>query len=106
MVELETTDAGVLIPVQAQPKSRRNAVTGVHAGRLKVAVTQAPEKGKANLAVLKTLAAALDLRRSQLTLVAGETSTHKKILVTGVSREQVAELIADCLTCVREGGCH
>ena len=36
----ETTPAGIVIPVQAQPKSRRNAVLGVRNGRLLVAVTE------------------------------------------------------------------
>lgn len=84
MVELQPTAGGVIIPVHAQPGARKNGITGVHSGRLKVAVTQAPEKGKANQALVKLLAELLGLKRSQISLVAGETSNHKKFLIAGI----------------------
>jgi uncharacterized protein (TIGR00251 family) len=84
MVELQSTAEGVILPVQAQPGARRNGVTGVHAGRLKVAVTQAPEKGKANKAIIEVLAVLLQLKRAQLRLLSGETSSQKRFLVSGV----------------------
>lgn len=82
MVELQATPAGLLLPVQAQPGARRNGITGIHQGRLKVAVTQAPEKGKANKALIEVLAEALQLKRSQITLVSGQSSPKKTFLVT------------------------
>jgi uncharacterized protein (TIGR00251 family) len=86
MIELQSITNGIILPVHAQPGARKNAVTGVHAGRLKIAVTQAPEKGKANQALVKLLAELLGIKRSQIALVAGETSHHKKFLITGVDR--------------------
>ncbi|MGE5194343.1 MAG: DUF167 domain-containing protein [Deltaproteobacteria bacterium] len=86
MIELQATSEGIILPVHAQPGARKNGITGVHAGRLKVAVTQAPEKGKANQALLRLLAELLEIKRSQIALVAGETSSHKKFLITGVDR--------------------
>jgi uncharacterized protein len=90
-VALETTSDGVRLPVRAQPGARRNSVVGVHDGRLKVAVTQVAERGKANDAVLDVLADALHLRPSQLELVSGMTNREKVVLVRGVD---VAELSA------------
>jgi len=87
----------VLLPVQAQAKARRNAITGEHGGRLKVSVTQAPERGKANQAIRSVLAKALGIRKAQLHLVAGETSAKKQFLVTGEALEQLRERIAQCL---------
>jgi uncharacterized protein (TIGR00251 family) len=84
MIELQSTADGIILPVHAQPGARKNAITGVHAGRLKVAVTQAPEKGKANQALVKLLAELLNVKRSQVVLCAGETSQHKKFLIAGL----------------------
>lgn len=84
MIELQPTAGGVILPVHAQPGARKNAITGVHAGRLKVAVTQAPEKGKANKALIDVLSELLQLKRSQITLLSGETSSQKKFLIAGV----------------------
>mgnify|MGYP000427444852 CR=1 FL=1 len=44
---------------------------------LKVAVTAAPEGGKANAAVIKLLAKALGVPKSRLTLIQGATSRDK-----------------------------
>jgi uncharacterized protein (TIGR00251 family) len=94
VIDLQATAHGVVLPVQAQPGARQNAITGEHAGRLRVAVTQAPEKGKANKALIEVLAAALDLKKSQIALVTGETSSQKKFLVSGIALEELASRIA------------
>jgi hypothetical protein len=60
---------------------------------LKVSVTQIAEKGKANKALVEVVAKGLGLRKSQLALLTGETSSHKRFLVRGVTREQLLELI-------------
>jgi hypothetical protein len=86
VLELQVTSAGVILPVHAHPGARKNGVTGIHAGRLKVAVTQAPDKGKANQALIKLLAALLEISPSQITLIAGATSHHKKFLIAGLDR--------------------
>lgn len=96
-VALGTHEDGVLLPVQAQPKARKNGVTGEHDGALKVAVTQAPEKGKANEAILKVLADELGLKRAQIKLLSGETSTKKKFIVSDVTADELNERIETCL---------
>ena len=88
-VELSESGAGVLLPVQAQPGARRNGVVGIHAGRLKVAVTQAPEKGKANDAIIAVLAETLKLRRNQIALSSGPTSSRKAFLIREISVEEL-----------------
>ena len=93
MIELEESANGVLLPIQAQPKARKNGLVGIHDGRLKVAVTQAPEKGKANLALVKLLASSLGVRRSQIELVSGATSSKKTFLITGVEMQDLRRRI-------------
>lgn len=92
-VTLEQTDAGVILPVQAHPRARKNGITGAHDGALKVSVTQAPEKGKANDALIQVLAKQLGLKKSQINLVSGQTSTRKKFLLSATNRETITERI-------------
>ena len=73
------------------------AVVGVHAGRLKVAVTQAPEKGKANDAIVRVLAEALELTRSQMELIAGSTAPTKRLLIRGIERDELERRIEAAL---------
>lgn len=91
MIELSATPAGILLPVQGQPGARRNAIVGEHAGRLKVAVTQVAEKGKATQAIRELLAAALDIAPSRVTLIQGDTQPHKLFLLEGVTPERARE---------------
>lgn len=84
MISLEPHADGVILPVRAHPGARKNAITGEHNGALKVSVTQAPENGKANQAIIELLCRVLDLKRSQLELLSGETSGQKRFLVRGI----------------------
>jgi uncharacterized protein len=94
MINVHAIDEGILLPVQAQPAARSDGITGQHDGRLKVACTQAPEKGKANKALVRILAGALRLKRSQIRLHSGETASKKEFLVTDIAAADLEERIA------------
>jgi len=68
VIDLVQTERGILLPVKAQAGARKNGITGQHDGALKVSVTQAPEKGKANKALAKVIAVELGLKNSQVEL--------------------------------------
>ena len=93
MIELRTHTEGTVLPVQAHPGARRSQVGGVQNGRLKICTTQVPERGKANTALLKLLVKWLGLRRSQVTLLSGETSPRKEFLITGIDFDELARRI-------------
>ena len=96
-VLLEAHENGTVLPVQAQPKAKKNGLAGCHDGALKVQVTQAPEKGKANGALEKVIAKLLGLKKSQVALLSGATSTRKKFLLAGVSVADVQSRIETAL---------
>ncbi|MEN6405089.1 MAG: DUF167 domain-containing protein [Thermoguttaceae bacterium] len=97
MVELELHPDGIIFPVRALPGARRNQLRGEQDGALKVCVTQSPEKGKATRAVLELLCKTLRLKKSQIELVAGETSRQKRFLVRGLSRDELAARLAEAV---------
>jgi hypothetical protein len=90
---LESHPDGTILPIRAHPGARRNEIRGVQDGMLKVSVTQGPEKGKANKAVIELLAKKLGLKKSQIELIAGETSHQKRFLLRGVTPDELAERI-------------
>lgn len=88
MTPLRWSRDGLLLAVRATPGSSRSAVTGLHVASdgsvsLAVKVTAPPDKGKANRAVIETLARASGLPKSAFQLVAGETDRHKILRITG-----------------------
>ncbi len=80
-LELTGTAGATRLRLKVKAGARRNAIVGAHAGALKLSVTAAPERGKANRAVLALLAETLKLAPSDLELVAGPTSPDKTVLV-------------------------
>lgn len=74
-----------LLVVRVRPSASRNKVGG-SAGdppRLVVAVQAPAVDGKANAAVIKELADAFNLRARDFTIVHGEFSRDKRLLVAG-----------------------
>ncbi len=100
-ITLHTDAAGIVFGVKAQAGGRTNAVRGEHDGCLKVSVTQAPEKGKANQAIAEVLCKALGLRRSQLVLVDGETNPRKKFRATEIGAAELAARLEQLLATLR-----
>ena len=97
MIPLEPHAEGTILPVRAQPGAGRNEIRGEQDGRLKVCVTQSPEKGKANKAIVAVLSKKLSLRKSQLELIAGATSPEKRFLVYGIGPDELAAKIEQAM---------
>ena len=75
-----------ILAVRVTPRSARPGIGGWRAGadgrdELEVRVAEAPADGAANAAVIRLLAAALGVSRSELAIVSGATSRHKRIAI-------------------------
>lgn len=79
----------MILKVKVHPSAGRDRVEGWLGDTLKVSVSAAPEKGKANKAVIELLSKALKVPRSSLRIVAGETSKEKAVEIDGVSEAAV-----------------
>lgn len=75
--------------MRVAPGSSRDGIVGWLGDALKIKVTAPPEKGKANDAVVKLLAAALGLTNDAVTVVGGHSSQSKVISVVGLDEESV-----------------
>lgn len=97
MISLEQRADGVVIPLRIRAGSRRTGVVGVHNGAVRVDVTAAPEKGKANRAVIEVLSAAFGVAKSRIAVVSGETSPQKRVLVSGIKLLEAQRVINSLL---------
>jgi len=96
-VFLGATPRGTWLKVRAVPGASRERVVGVLGDALKVSVSAAPEKGKANKRILAVLAAGLDLASGDLELVGGQTARDKRVLVLGLSPMELRERLRRAL---------
>jgi uncharacterized protein len=83
--------------VRVSPGAGRTAVVGRHGDAWKVRVTEAPERGRANEAVLRLLADTLTLPRTALTLVSGHGGREKIVELTGVGPALIERRLASAV---------
>ncbi|HUW57610.1 MAG TPA: DUF167 domain-containing protein [Planctomycetota bacterium] len=81
---------GVVIALKVSAGASRDRILGEHAGALKVSVSAPPEKGKANKAVCALIAKTLGVAKSHVSIISGETSRDKQVLIRGVPAQAVA----------------
>lgn len=88
---------GIAVFVRATPKSQSDSIAGLHVDEkgkvsLKVRVRALPAKGKANAAVIATLAKALRLPKSSMRIVSGAGERNKTVLIEG-NRDDIIERV-------------
>lgn len=83
----EPWKTGCAVTVKVTPRASKNAVLGAEADWLRVALTAPPVDGKANEAARRFLAEALDLPRTAVTLLSGQTARLKRFAVAGLTPE-------------------
>lgn len=97
MIELELHREGTVVPVKAMPGSAKPGVRGEHGGMLKLAIREAAEKGKANSSLIASLAELFGVAKGKIELLSGETSSHKRFLIRGVSLDAVSAAVLSAL---------
>ena len=75
-----------LLPIRVTPRSARPGIGGWRQGadgreELEVRVAEAPADGAANDAVIRLLAKAFGVSRSELSIISGQTSRHKRVAI-------------------------
>ncbi len=91
---LKETDTGVILSLKVQPRSSKNQWVGVHGDEVKVKLTAPPVDGAANQCCCKFIAESLHVAASQIQLLSGETSRHKRVLIKGLPLQQLHALIS------------
>jgi len=83
-------DEGVVFLAKIVPGSNSpTRFCGLLDGMLKVKVSAAPEKGKANKCLLGFLAGQLGVKKNAINIISGQTSPVKHIQVTGLSKDML-----------------
>jgi uncharacterized protein len=86
-------DGALVIDVIVAPRASRPGLGPIVGDRLRVAVSAPPVDGKANAAVIETVAKALGLPRAAVAIVRGETGRRKTLRIAGAT---LAAVMAAC----------
>lgn len=72
----------LVLSLKVIPKASKSEIVGLLPdGSLKVKVTAAPEKGKANAAVCELLASAFGIPKRNVTILSGDTARRKTVAI-------------------------
>ena len=96
-LHLQETPQGTRLKLRVVPGASRDRVVGVLGDALKVCVSAAPEKGKANKRIVAMLAACLGVAVRDVQVVAGETARDKQVLVVGLSTTELRNRLTTVL---------
>ena len=91
---LHSGKKGAAVAIRVTPRASHNEITEIQSdGTIKIRLTAPPVEGKANEELLKFLAEVLDISRSKLEIVAGETGRDKLVSILDLDAETVHERI-------------
>lgn len=79
----------IRLRLRVSPRAVNAQIVGRHGDAWKVRVASAPERGKANQAVLALLAETLQVPRTHVELVGGQSARDKLVAVQGLSEIEV-----------------
>ena len=91
-MRISEKDGALIVDVIVQPRAARAGVGPVVGDRLRVAVTAPPVDGKANEAVVRAVAEALEIPRGAVEILRGETGRRKTLRIRGATRAALERL--------------
>jgi uncharacterized protein (TIGR00251 family) len=80
--------------LRVSPGAGRSTVVGRHGEGWKIRVAAAPERGRANDALVELLSRTLDVPRRSVQLVSGATARDKVVELAGVAPEEIDRRLA------------
>ncbi len=82
------------ISVRIQPGASKNEVAGENSGVWRIRVAAPPREGKANRELIEFLSDKLDISKSRISIIRGESARDKVISISGLSAEEVKRGLA------------
>ncbi len=86
---IREVDGGVVFAAKIIPGSSRTVVCGLLDDMVKIKISAAPEKGKANQCLIEFLAKELGVKKGAVSIISGQTNPIKQVQVLGISAESV-----------------
>lgn len=80
--------------LRVAPGARTTRIVGRYGSGWKIAVAAAPERGRANTAIVELLAETLGLKRGAVSVVSGHTGREKIVELTGLAPDEIDRRLA------------
>jgi len=97
MLRIRETEKGAVLEIRVLPRSSRCEIAGVQDGALKIKITAPPVEGKANKECVRFISDLLKIKKSAVSIIAGEKSKNKTVLVAGMTAQEIEKVIRPLL---------
>jgi len=94
---LSPVEGGAALAVVVQPRASKTGIVGLQGEELKIRLTSPPVEGAANKLCCEYLAKLCGVAKSQVTLLAGDKSRHKRLRVAGVTVDELERVLREQL---------
>jgi uncharacterized protein (TIGR00251 family) len=91
------TAQGIILNLHVQPRASKNEVCGVQDTALKIRLTSPPVDGAANKLCREFLSELLDVPKSAVEIIAGETSRHKRVRIACADPQRLRRVVDDII---------
>ena len=89
------TEKGAFLRVVVKPNSKaKNLVEHISSDYIQINLTGPAREGKANTELVKRLSKILKISTSSITLIGGQKSREKTLLINGLDEEEVKERLS------------
>ena len=92
-LNIKETETGIVIEIKLHPRAGRDRIVGVINNKLKIDVSSAPVKNKANQSMIKLLSKLLKVPQDSIIIKRGATGRNKLIEILSISSEEFTRLI-------------
>lgn len=76
---------GIIIQVKVIPRSSKKEIAGVEDNTIKIKLTAPPVEGAANEQLIELLSEALNVKKSSIEIVKGDSSRYKTVKIKEVN---------------------
>jgi uncharacterized protein len=88
----------IVLTLHIQPRASKNEVCGVQDNALKIRLTSPPVDGAANKLCREFLAELFKVPKSAVEIIAGETSRHKRVRISGSDIARLTQIVDNITT--------
>lgn len=86
-------NGSVIVTIRVVPRASKSEIVGMVDGILRVRIAAPPVDSAANAEIIKLFSKTFGVSRSDVTIVSGETSRNKRIIIANLSQSKFEEKI-------------
>jgi uncharacterized protein (TIGR00251 family) len=93
MIQFTEKDGNLTFNVRVVPRASKSEIVGEHDGALKIRLASPPVDGAANAELIKVLSKKLDVPKSEVEIISGQTSKQKQVRINGIDSKKLLNLV-------------